>query len=144
MLLALLATRDLVRALVCPKIFSCAWDKDIGQKSQQFQVGFFFFAGPSWTVVAKRLSLRDVWVCPIVSVSLFQFAKGMRFESARWRCEVLMACSIDQVKTMPAMIAERHSMILRGLGLICRNESADSLGYAAGKNTPETTATPSL
>ena len=55
-----------------------------------------------------------------------------------------MACSIDQVKTMPAMIAERHSMILRGLGLICRNESADSLGYAAGKNTPETTATPSL
>ena len=29
-----------------------------------------------------------------------------------------MACSIDQVKTMPAMIAERRSMILRGVAVI--------------------------
>eukprot|EP00439_Symbiodinium_sp_Y106_P043956 s2238_g5.t1 len=51
------------------QIESCAEiPSDIGQKSQQFQVGFFFF--------------------------------------------VLMACSIDQVKTMPAMIAERNVMKL--------------------------------
>lgn len=58
---------DLAAAVAKAVILGLAF-YDIGEKSQQFQVGCFFF--------------------------------------------VLMACSIDQVKTMPAMIAERNVMKL--------------------------------